>query len=767
MNYRIAPTITYVTPLDIGGLRCVPVLNEVLNVPANIDALYQCMVTNLPRMRLLFLASLLRNNIIDISSNLNLILMLAEDCAMACGYAYPPLVKLDDKDRSSFTTLLCCEDRPKNGVLDITVQVDLSDAAFTYRPIPYIQSYLCSAGYHARAPCDLILKELFPHNLTLHTISNRLDDEQTKSCAHHISNTHQLLSHISGADIACASQPTAMRLPLMKFQLRALAWMKRREQVGVDSSWAKIGPSTWYSPIFNRFRPTPPPVVRGGYLGVEMGLGKTIIMLARIIDTITLGPTLVVAPVSLLGQWMNEIKRCIPTATAYCYHGPRRLRDYASLSKYEIVVTSFGVACSDEFIMRKKSDSDTYIAPLHKICWHRIVVDEAHTISSHVSKQSRALRSLRAHCRWCMSGTPFKNRIENMYGQMHFLRVFPMGYVAWMRLVHSEFRSRISGAFLWMIKASMLRFKKAQIFDGEALIIPGMYRRIQFLDFTDVEMSTYTKLLQHAKDRMAHGSSHFNKVKLLEPLRQFASIGCDPCRKKAAVMNIHDKATLDNDICSICLQAFDSRVGRTSCQHYFCLDCIRSYTSRQNQSKCPICRQPITDASITYVTQAPPEVGPATSTKLDAIETYIRGLDTTDKVLIFSQFARTLDIVKSCLERMACDFRILSGSMSRVKRSRALHDFQTKPDVRVFLLSTRSCAIGINLTAANRILILDTATNSSLENQAIGRAWRLGQTRPIKVVQLCVRDTVEEHLNNLRGMTSFRLTDENLTSLIS
>ena len=71
-------------------------------------------------------------------------------------------------------------------------------------------------------------------------------------------------------------------------------------------------------------------------------------------------------------------------------------------------------------------------------------------------------------------------------------------------------------------------------------------------------------------------------------------------------------------------------------------------------------------------------------------------------------------------------------------------------DSRVFLLSTRASSVGINLTAANHVMLFDVTTNVSLENQAIGRAWRMGQTRPVRVVRYIMHNSVESRLHDLR-----------------
>ena len=104
-------------------------------------------------------------------------------------------------------------------------------------------------------------------------------------------------------------------------------------------------------------------------------------------------------------------------------------------------------------------------------------------------------------------------------------------------------------------------------------------------------------------------------------------------------------------------------------------------------------------------------------------------------MLIFSQFGETLDRLKVGLNDRGYQYRTLTGSMSRTQRSKALSDFQKDPPTTVFLLSTRAGAVGINLTQANHVFLMEPSFNAALEKQAIGRVYRMGQTRRVHVVR--------------------------------
>ena len=92
--------------------------------------------------------------------------------------------------------------------------------------------------------------------------------------------------------------------------------------------------------------------------------------------------------------------------------------------------------------------------------------------------------------------------------------------------------------------------------------------------------------------------------------------------------------------------------------------------------------------------------------------------------------------------------------MSRAQRTKALADFQNDPPTTIFLLSTRAAACGINLTQANHCFLLEPCFNVAVEEQAIGRVYRMGQKRPVSIVRLVTRDTIEENMLTHRTDTA-------------
>ena len=146
----------------------------------------------------------------------------------------------------------------------------------------------------------------------------------------------------------------------------------------------------------------------------------------------------------------------------------------------------------------------------------------------------------------------------------------------------------------------------------------------------------------------------------------------------------------------------------------------------------------------------------------------ILGENEMHKVLIFTNFNTTVDKISQFLQQEQITYSKLTGSMTRNQRTKALMGFQQNTSTRVFLLSTRSSAVGINLTSATHIILFDVSTNNAAEKQAVGRAWRMGQTNTVKVLRYISANSIESRLHEIRQThTGRELARENIPYLIT
>jgi len=105
-----------------------------------------------------------------------------------------------------------------------------------------------------------------------------------------------------------------------------------------------------------------------------------------------------------------------------------------------------------------------------------------------------------------------------------------------------------------------------------------------------------------------------------------------------------------------------------------------------------------------------------------------------------------LSLIEVVLKENGVGFVRLDGTLSMTQRSRVLNEFKVEGETRVLLASLRSCGVGLNLTVASRVIMVDPWWNSSVESQAIDRVHRIGQGRDVYVKRLIVRGSVEERM---------------------
>jgi superfamily II DNA or RNA helicase len=156
---------------------------------------------------------------------------------------------------------------------------------------------------------------------------------------------------------------------------------------------------------------------------------------------------------------------------------------------------------------------------------------------------------------------------------------------------------------------------------------------------------------------------------------------------------------------------------------------------------------------------------PNHSAKLDELSREIAENTGDHKVLIFSQFLGMLALLRQKLHSMGISYVYFDGSTSATERERAIQQFQNKEDCRVFLISLKAGGIGLNLTAADYVYIVDPWWNPAVEQQAIDRTHRIGQTKNIFAYRLICKDTLEEKMLQLqdrkRSLAADLVSDDN------
>ena len=237
--------------------------------------------------------------------------------------------------------------------------------------------------------------------------------------------------------------------------------------------------------------------------------------------------------------------------------------------------------------------------------------------------------------------------------------------------------------------------------------------------------------------------------------------------------------------CYICTNIIETGILTNACGHLCCEGCFQAWMGHGHRT-CPMCKTRLTPRDVHRVvyrtrqlSMAPTGLRPAESTsfrqlapdtrhaieavgieggngsKLDLLMRHLLYLDRTtgEKSLVFSSFARGLDLVAESLTHHGLAYVRLEGSGGK-RASAAIEAFQHAPDVRVLLLHSEAQSAGLNLLAATHLFLLEPLLNHAMELQAIGRVHRIGQTRPTHVYGYMVHDTVEERIMALAAERS-------------
>lgn len=585
-----------------------------------------------------------------------------------------------------------------------------------------------------------------------------------------------------------APQPPGLAVTARPFQLQAIDFMKSVETTGGNvGMWAKYQPeghhpAFYYSAPLNKFSRTLPEPVRGGILASEMGLGKTVMALGLVLSNtapatlpaprspakVSSKGTLVVCAVSLVGQWIEEAnaKLSNKNVKVYAYHSGNRVRDHNFLAQQDIVVTTYAVIASDATYWAKKGGA-SYVPPCEAVDWHRIVLDESHTIKAQNNKSTKAILAIKGRNKWCMSGTPFCTQPSDILSQLKFI-----GYN--LLAERDTFKSGAGQVLEFAIPKFMIRHKQQQKIDGVSILqLPPKEEIVKKVKLHGQERTMYGELLKTALAKFKCVPPELLRTKTLEilsyllPLRKACSGGELKGGGEAAAAALHE--------CPICEDACeDPKV--TKCGHTFCSTCITSLIeSNTGTEPCPVCASDLTAKSLSdaaaasgggggaAATMAAPAAGASGGGAAQAasfqakVKVLMKDLKRIQKenkkakVLIFSQFAETLERLKIGLNKRGYGYRTLTGSMTRSQRTKALSDFQKDPPTTVFLLSTRAGAVGINLTQANHIFMMEPSFNEALEKQAIGRVYRMGQTRKVSVTRYVIENSIEENMLKVRS----------------
>lgn len=432
-------------------------------------------------------------------------------------------------------------------------------------------------------------------------------------------------------------------------------------------------------------------------LADEMGLGKTVQLVTTLIEVSKAsgirGPYLVLAPLSTLYHWEHELKNW-SDLNAVVYHGNPLSKDI--IQRYELCKIENGVRDTEklncEVIITNYETFMSDFEIFRRIEWRYLILDEGHRLKNHQSKCYGLLQQTTyKHCT-LLTGTPIQNNVEELWSLLHLLhpKIFD-DLAAFLEEFGQIDNAQTLQNLQQVIKPFLLRRKKSDV----ETTIAAKEETIIEVELTRTQKTYYRAFLDENRDVL---------------LSQITS-GALPSLK------------------NLMMQL------RKVCNH-------------------PYLIKGANESIVEQFTKAAPEGTPKPEIELKALVQSSGKFILIDKllpklkadghkVLIFSQMVKVLDILEDYIETKGYKWERIDGGVEHNDRQAAIERFGADPDAFIFLLCTKAGGVGINLTAADTVIIYDSDWNPQNDIQAQSRCHRIGQTQKVKVYRLVTRGTYE------------------------
>lgn len=503
-----------------------------------------------------------------------------------------------------------------------------------------------------------------------------------------------LESEANAQSLRTIEPPQSFLGTLRPYQVRGVSWMAFMERLGF-----------------------------GLCLADDMGLGKTIQLLALMAferegssaessatptsnapgavgdsadatsssDSRSAGPTLLLVPMSVVGNWIHETKRFCPHLKVVVHHGTDRLLGESLIreaSSADLVITTYALAHRDR-------------ETLQQINWWRIVLDEAQYIKNPAAKQTQAVRSFKGARRVALTGTPVENRLAELWSIMDFLNPTYLGTAGGFRqrfgVAIERYHDRARGEQLrGLIRPFILRRLKTD--PTVVADLPEKVESREFCHLTSEQASLYESCVRRMLSEVEEAEGIQRRGLVLSALIKLKQI----CNHPAQLLKDHEK-DLDD-------------------------------APDENLPKGAVLVQPSRSGKCIRLLEMLDEV-----------------LAEGDKALVFTQFRQMGHMLQGMLRhQLGRDVLFLHGGTTQAQRQSIIETFQKDSSTApILILSLKAGGVGLNLTAATHVFHFDRWWNPAVENQATDRAYRIGQTRTVQVHKFVVRGTLEERIDQM------------------
>lgn len=411
----------------------------------------------------------------------------------------------------------------------------------------------------------------------------------------------------------------------------------------------------------------------GGCLADDMGLGKSIQIIAFLLlkkeEDKDSNKNLIVAPTTLLTNWLQEFEKFAPSLRVFLWHGSQRGVSVEEDS-WDVILTSYGTMVSD-------------ITLFQQVDFAHIFLDESQHIKNPNSQRYRAASQLKARTKVAVTGTPLENNTFDLFGQVSFACPGLLGNKRYFRDVYSTpidkfgVNQRLQ-ELLHKIKPFILRRTKKEVMHE----LPEKTEMLVYCQMGEEQRKIYDA---YEKEFRTYISAQTNE---------------ELTNKSAIILK-----------------------GLTRLRQI----CNSPLLLRDQHSNVP------------------------NAAKVEWLMDELKQRSAQHKILIFSQYVHMLDLLEVEIDKLGIQHVKMTGHVKMKERRVLVDRFKSDENTRIFLISLKVGGIGLNLTEADYVYLVDPWWNPAVEDQAIDRVYRMGQDKHVIAIRLICKETIEEKVLQLQG----------------
>ena len=417
---------------------------------------------------------------------------------------------------------------------------------------------------------------------------------------------------------------------------------------------------------------------KGGILADDMGLGKTIQTLSTIVSNLSIGTTLIIAPPSLLTQWYGDIKKWYPELIVGIYHGKNRNHILSKgFDNYDIVLTSYGM-------VTQKKVENIYYNFISKYHWGRLVLDEGHTIRNNLTKVFKGISTIESNIKWVLTGTPVHNSSKDAINLLSFIGIEKDEY---------SNGTRDTNSIINMLDRYLLRRTKD-------VLEKTLYKKVNIVpvELQNQEMDLYKRQHNLTLQHMELFNTINNNIHIFAWLTKLRQVSIHP----QLLINSYQKkskwADLDSKF-SVLHKMISShpKEGSLVFCHY--------------KEEMDILYNKLIESGLSVFKYN----GNSTKNEKNEILAKCRDIDYKKYIqYICSGYFNHLPYLNTHIQQK-------------------IHNYCK---VDVLLMQIQSGSVGLNLQQLNRVYFTSPVWNPAIEDQAIGRCYRIGQEKEVIVTKL-------------------------------